>query len=75
MSDSETAPEAPPPGSLQQPQAQPGLVKYPPFGAMAGIMPTGKLVTTGIAGDNWKVWKQMWSHYVVIAKLEMKPPA
>ena len=49
-------------------------MKHPPFGAMAGMMPPGKLVTTWIAGDNWKVWKQTWSNYVVIAKLEMKPP-
>ena len=74
MSDSETAPEAPSPGSSQQLQAQPGLVQHPPFGAMAGIMPPGKLVTTGNVADNWKVWKQMWSNYMVIAQLEMKPP-
>ena len=75
MSDSETAPEALSPGSSQPLQAQPGLVQHPPFGAMAGIMPPGKLVTTGNVADNWKVWKQMWSNYMVIAQLEMKPPA
>ena len=42
---------------------------------MAGIMLPGKLVTTGNVADNWKVWKQMWSNYMVIAQLEMKPPA
>ena len=25
--------------------------------------------------DNWKVWKQMWSKYMVIAQLKMKLPA
>ena len=76
MSDSETAPETPPAGSSQQPpQAQSRLVQYPPFGAMAGIMPPGKLVATGNVADNWKVWKQMWSNYMVIAQLQMKLPA
>jgi len=75
MSDTETATEAPPPGFSQQPQAQQGLVQHPSFGAMAGIMPPGKLVTTGNVADNWKVWKQMWSNYMVIAQLEMKPSA
>ena len=42
---------------------------------MAGIMPPGKLVTTGNVADNWKVWKQMWGNYMVIAQLELKPPA
>ena len=42
---------------------------------MAGIMPPGKLVMTGNVADNWKVWKQMWSNYMVIVQLEMKPPA
>ncbi|XP_058967688.2 uncharacterized protein [Pocillopora verrucosa] len=75
MSDSETAPEAPPPGSSQQTVTQPGVMQHPPFGAMAGIMPPGKLVTTGNVADNWKVWKQMWGNYMVIAQLELKPPA
>ena len=76
MSDSETAPETPPAGSSQQlPQAQSGRVQHPPFGAMARIMPPGKLVATGNVAGNWKVWKQMWSNYMVIAQLEMKPPA
>ena len=34
-----------------------------------------KLVTTGNVTDNWKVWKQMWCSYIVIAQLEMEPPA
>ena len=46
MSDSEMVPEAPP-GSSQQLLGKPGLVQQPPFGAMAGIMPPEKLVTTG----------------------------
>ena len=50
-------------------------MQHPPFGAMAGIMPPGKLVTTGNVADNWKVWKQMWGNYMVIAQLELKPPA
>ena len=77
MSDSETAPETPPAGSVwqQPPQAQSGLVQHPPFGTMAGIMPPGKLDTSGNVADNWKVWKQMWSNYMVIAHFEMKPPA
>ena len=24
--------------------------------------------------DNWKVWKQMWSNYIIIAKLGTQPP-
>ena len=75
MSDTETVPEAPPPGSSQQPQSQQELVQHPSFGAMAGIMPPGKLVTTGNVAENWKVWKQMWSNYMITAQLEMKPPA
>ena len=75
MSDSETVSETPPTGSSQQPpQPQSGFVQHPPFGAMAGIMPPGKLVTTGNVADNWKVWKQMWSNYMVIAQLKMKLP-
>ena len=42
---------------------------------MTGIMPHWKLCTTGNVADNWKVWKQMWSNYMVNAQLEMKPPA
>ena len=76
MSATETAPEVPSPGTTatQQPQAQLGLVRHPSFGAMAGIMPPGKLVTTENVADNWKVWKQMWSNYKIIAQLEMQPP-
>ena len=79
MSATEKAPEVPSPGTTatpatQQPQAQLGLVQHPSFGAMAGIMPPGKLVTTGNVADNWKVWKQMWSNYMIIAQLEMQPP-
>ena len=29
----------------------------------------------GNVADNWKVWKQMWSNYMIIAQLEIKPPA
>ena len=61
--------------TTQQPQAQQGLVQHPSFGAMAGIKPPGKLGTTGKVADNWKVWKQMWSNYMIIAQLEMQPPA
>jgi len=75
MSDTETETEAPPPGFSQQPQAQQELVQHPSFSTMAGIMHPGKLVTTGNVADNWKVWKQMWSKYMVIAQLEMKPLA
>ena len=82
MSDSEAVPEVPPTGSQtgssQNIQAPPGLianVQQPSFGAMAGTMPPGKLVTTGNMADNWKVWKQMWSNYMVIAQLDSKPPA
>ena len=42
---------------------------------MAGIMPPSKLVTTGNVADNWKVWKQMWSNYMVAAQLETQPSA
>ena len=76
MSATETVPEVPSPGTpaTQQPQAQLGLVQHPSFGAMAGIMPPGKLVTIGNVADNWKVWKQMWNNYIVIAQLAMQPP-
>ena len=50
-------------------------MRHPSFGAMSGIVPPGKLCITGNVADNWKVWKQMWSNYMVIAQLEMKPPA
>ena len=52
MSDSETAPEAPSPGSSQLLQAQLGLVQLLTFGVMAGIIPPGKLVTIGNMVDN-----------------------
>ena len=66
MSDSETVPEESPPASSQLLQAQLGLVQLPTFGVMAGIFPPGKLVTIGNMVDNWKVWKQIWSNYMVI---------
>ena len=81
MSDTEPAPTAPStgsqPSSSAQPHPQQGLVtvQHTSFGAMAGIMPAGKLVTTGNVADNWKVWKQMWNNYMVIAQLETQPPA
>ena len=37
-------------------------------------MPPGKLITPGNIADNWKVWKQMWNNYMVIAKLDSQPP-
>ena len=73
MSDSEMAPETPPAGSSQQlPQAQSGLVQHLPDGQDNAFW---KLVTTGTVADNWKVWKQMWSNYMVIAQLQMKSSA
>ena len=46
--------QEPPPGSLQEPQAQEGLVQHPSLGAMAGIMPPGKLVTTRNVAETGK---------------------
>ena len=37
---------------------------------MAGIMPPGRLDTTANIADNCKVWKQMWTNYMVIAHLD-----
>ena len=45
-------------------------MQQPPVGAMAGIMPPGRLDTTVNMADNLKVWKQMWTNYMVIAKLD-----
>lgn len=41
-----------------------------------GIMPPGKLnvSSTENMAENWKVWKQMWNNYVIIAKLGTQPP-
>ena len=41
-----------------------------------GIMPPGKLNVTSTENmaENWKVWKQMWNNYVIIAKLGTQPP-
>jgi len=41
-----------------------------------GIMPQGKLNVTPTENlaENWKVWKQMWNNYVIIAKLGTQPP-
>ena len=41
-----------------------------------GIMPPGKLneTSTENMAENWKVWKQMWNNYVIIAKLGTQPP-
>ena len=37
---------------------------------MAGIMPPRRLDTTANIADNWKLWKQMWTNYMVIANLD-----
>ena len=76
MSDTETG--APTPGigahasqaSQSSHAAQGSIVQHPSFGAMAGIMPPGRLDTTANIAENWKVWKQMWTNYMVIAKLD-----
>ena len=41
-----------------------------------GIMPPGKLNVTSAENmvENWRVWKQMWNNYVIIAKLGTQPP-
>ena len=41
-----------------------------------GIMPPEKLNVTSTENmaENWKVWKQMWNNYVIIAKLGTQPP-
>ena len=41
-----------------------------------GIMPPGKLNVTSTENmaENWKVCKQMWNNYVIIAKLGTQPP-
>ena len=38
-------------------------------------MAPGKLVTTGNMAENWKLWKQMWSNYMVTARLDTQLPA
>lgn len=77
MSDSESVPDVPQTGaqaSQSSHAAQGSIVQHPSAGAMAGIMPPGRLDTTANIADNWKVWKQMWSNYMVIAKLDSQPP-
>ena len=78
MSDSETGAQVSETGA-QASQcslvAQGSIVQHPSFGAMAGIMPAGimppgRLDMTANIADNWKVWKQMWTNYMVIAKLD-----
>ena len=49
-------------------------MQQPPVGAMAGIMPPGRLDTTVNMADNWKVWKQMWTNDMVITKLDSQTP-
>ena len=41
-----------------------------------GIMPPGNLnlSSTENMAENWKVWKQMWNNYMIIAKLGTQPP-
>lgn len=75
MSDSETGAQVSETGAQASPSshaAQGSIVhvQHPSFGAMAGIMPPGRLDTTANIADNWKVWKQMWTNYMVIAKLD-----
>lgn len=77
MSTSESVPDVPQTGaqaSQSSHAAQGSIVQHPSAGAMAGIMPPGRLDTTANIADNWKVWKQMWSNYMVIAKLDSQPP-
>ena len=73
MSATETAPEVLSPGttasSTTRTCATPILQRNGQNNAL------GKLVTTGNVADNWIVWKQMWSNYMVIAQLEMQLPA
>ena len=73
MSDSESQPsvQATQPSVLVSPGS---MMQQPPVGAMAGIMPPGRLDTTVNMADNWKVWKQMWTNYMVIAKLDSQTP-
>ena len=73
MSDSESQPSV----QATQPSvlvSQGSMMQQPPVGAMAGIMPPGRLDTTVNMADNWKVWKQMWTNYMVIAKLDSQTP-
>ena len=76
-SDTEPVPEVPQTGaqaSQSSQAAQGSIVQHPSFGPMAGIMPPGKLDATVNIAENWKVWKQMWTNYMVIAKLDSQPP-
>ena len=73
MSDSESQPSA----QATQPSvlvSQRSMMQQPPISTMAGIMPPGRLDTTVNMADNWKVWKQMWTNYMVIAKLDSQTP-
>ena len=42
----------------------------------SGIMPPGNLnlSSTENMAENWKVWKQIWNNYMIIAKLCTQPP-
>ena len=76
-SDTEPVPEVPQTGaqaSQSSQAAQGSIVQHPSFGPMAGIMPPGKLDATVNIAENWKVWKQVWTNYMVIAKLDSQPP-
>ena len=44
------------------------------FQSDARDRPPGTLETTGNVAENWKVWKQMWSNYMVVAKLTSQMP-
>jgi len=73
MSDSETGAQASETGAQASHSSQAAhgsIIQHPSFGAMAGIMPPGRLDTTANIADNWKVWKQMWTNYMVIAHLD-----
>ena len=70
MSASETGAQA-----SHSSQAENGsIIQHPSFGAMAGIMPPGRLVPNANIADNWKVWKQMWTNHMVISHLDSQSP-
>lgn len=66
MFDSETGAQA----SHSSQAAHGSIIQCPSFGAMAGILPPGRLDMTANIADNWKVWKQIWTNYMVIASLD-----
>ena len=47
----------------------------PSLQTLTGINPPDKLSMTGNAAENWKIWKQRWNNYVIVAGLTAQSPS